>query len=319
MEKFTVSIHMITYNHEKFIVKAIESILKQKVNFNLELVISNDASSDKSDELIKPFLKRIDKITFKYFNHRKNLGVYKNFIFSLQQCTGKYIALCEGDDYWTDPLKLQKQVDFLEANPEYEVCFTNINIINAIGEEVKERLITHPKKTTYTQEDLPLRAPTLTRVFKNRDFSNLPEAPGMDSVLLLYQSQFGKIKYIDEITGAYRQHDQGAYSSGSKTKRKEHTFLTLFACLQLLKPPLLYKYYGMLFKKLVELKRLDVARFKEHRFQFLEEYKTKKSSFSKKEQKNIDFGFLLLKIPFFERSKLLSKGILILLNRMFIY
>src|SRR5690606_15817165 len=105
-----------------------------------------------------------------YYNHTENKGMYANFVFALAECKAKYIALCEGDDFWTDSLKLQKQVDFLEANPDYEVCFTNIRIVDENDVITKKALITDNRKTDYIKKDLPIWAPTLTRVFRNRDF-----------------------------------------------------------------------------------------------------------------------------------------------------
>ena len=111
---------MVTYNHEKFISEAIEGVLIQQTNFSFELIIANDASTDGSDKIINEFIANHPKGNLiKYFKHEKNVGMMQNFTFALGHCKGKYIALCEGDDYWTDPLKLQKQVDFLEANEDY--------------------------------------------------------------------------------------------------------------------------------------------------------------------------------------------------------
>ena len=113
MIDITVSVVMITYNHEKFIKEALESIFSQKTNFHYELIISNDCSTDNTDEVIKKIIdKNENGSLINYTNHHKNKGMIPNFLWSIQQAKGKYIALCEGDDYWTDPYKLQKQVDF---------------------------------------------------------------------------------------------------------------------------------------------------------------------------------------------------------------
>lgn len=111
---------MITYGHENFIEEAINGVLMQECDFEIELVISNDCSPDKTDEVIQRILKAHRKAAvIKYTKLDTNIGMVPNFIFALKQCKGEYVALCEGDDYWTDPLKLQKQVDFLEVNLEY--------------------------------------------------------------------------------------------------------------------------------------------------------------------------------------------------------
>lgn len=118
-----VSVIMITYKHEQFIAKAIEGVLMQKCDFEVELIIADDCSPDKTEEKVFQIIKNHPKSSWiKYTKHKTNKGMISNFNWALNQCKGKYIALCEGDDYWTDPLKLQKQVDFLEANEEYVMC-----------------------------------------------------------------------------------------------------------------------------------------------------------------------------------------------------
>ena len=184
-----ISVIIPTYNRSYCLERAIESVLSQSYK-NFDLWIVDDGSTDETQELLKKYCDHPQVHLLKTEN--RGVSAARNYAAKLSD--GQWLSFLDSDDEWLKD-KLQKQVDFLEANPEYEVCYTNINIINANGEETKERLINNPKKTTYTQKDLPLRAPTLTRVFKNRDFSNLPEAPGMDSVMLLYQAQFGKIKY----------------------------------------------------------------------------------------------------------------------------
>jgi glycosyltransferase involved in cell wall biosynthesis len=123
-----VSVIVLTYMHEEYILNALNSIRNQKVNFQLEIVIINDASIDSTDNLISEWLiKEKDKFKIKYFNNIKNVGMSKNFLKALSETTGKYVAILDGDDYWTDQYKLQKQVDFLENHPEYSHCWTRFN------------------------------------------------------------------------------------------------------------------------------------------------------------------------------------------------
>ena len=118
-----VSVVMITYGHENFIQQAIEGVLMQVCNFDVELIVANDCSPDQTDLVIKNIIQNHPNGNWiKYYNHEKNLGVMPNFTFALEKIKGKYVALCDGDDYWTDPLKLQKQVDFLEKNAKYNIC-----------------------------------------------------------------------------------------------------------------------------------------------------------------------------------------------------
>ena len=124
LEKPTVSVCMVTYNHEKYIAQAIEGVMTQETNFKIELVIGEDSSTDRTRKICLEYKNKFPHI-IKLRLQEKNLGMMKNFYDSLSSCTGDYIAICEGDDYWTDPYKLQKQIDFLEENPEYGLCYGN--------------------------------------------------------------------------------------------------------------------------------------------------------------------------------------------------
>ncbi len=117
-ENILLSVCMVTYNHEKWIGQAIEGVLMQKTSFSFELVIGEDCSTDKTSEIIQSFSTKNPEIIKAYFN-QENLGLAENFSQLLTRCKGNYIAICEGDDFWTDPDKLQKQVDFLEGHHEY--------------------------------------------------------------------------------------------------------------------------------------------------------------------------------------------------------
>lgn len=133
-----VSVCMITYNHEDFIVDAILGVLNQKFDYPFELILSNDNSTDKTNQKIEEILKNHPKKDIvRYFNQKSNLGMMPNFIYTLEKTRGKYVATCEGDDFWIDDLKLQKQIDFLESNPDYSIIATQVNTIdlfkNSIG------------------------------------------------------------------------------------------------------------------------------------------------------------------------------------------
>jgi glycosyltransferase involved in cell wall biosynthesis len=131
-----LSILVPTYNHSKFITQMLEGALAQITNFDFEIVIGDDASTDDNSLIISDFANRFpDKI--RAFLHAENLGPTaprelggkNNVGFLFSQCKGEYIALCEGDDYWTDSSKLQKQVDFLENNREYALCHHQLEVI----------------------------------------------------------------------------------------------------------------------------------------------------------------------------------------------
>ena len=122
-KKPLVSICCITYNQEKYIAQCLDGFIIQKVDFSFEIVISDDCSTDNTKKIIDTYVSKYPAI-FKDVSPSKNLGSTKNFYHVLEKASGKYIAYCEGDDYWIDENKLQMQVDFLETNPEYGICYT---------------------------------------------------------------------------------------------------------------------------------------------------------------------------------------------------
>lgn len=128
MDTPLVSICCLSYNHAQFIGKCLDGFLMQKTDFPVEILVHDDASTDGTEAIVREYeVKYPDKIFPLYETENKYTHGYKgkmDIAFNYSRARGKYIAYCEGDDYWTDPLKLQKQVDFLESHPDYSVCFT---------------------------------------------------------------------------------------------------------------------------------------------------------------------------------------------------
>jgi glycosyltransferase involved in cell wall biosynthesis len=317
-QKPMVSVVMITYNHEKYIAEAMNGVFMQKCDFDIEFIIANDKSTDETDRKILECLSEVSipkNIKIEYANHEQNKGVSGNFIWALQQARGKYIAYCEGDDYWTAPSKLQKQIDFLEGNPEYEMCFTNTQVVNNLGLIKKDKLINNVSKTTYLNKDMPIWAPALTRVFKNRDFNILDKSvPGMDTFMMVYQSTLGKIRYIDEITGSYRVHYGGVFSMISQAKKYEHKIKTTLACLQFVEVKFKKKHIGQILKDLVELRIVDDKLFKSTIIRISEQFEEIRKAPKTKYYLFLMYFFLiqlpyLYKLPFFNKT----------INKMIIY
>jgi len=212
----TLSVCMITYNHEKYIARAIESVLKQQTDFKYELVIGEDCSTDNTRNIVQSYHTRCpDKIRLNLPEH--NQGMIPNFIATLAECKGKYIALCEGDDYWTDSYKLQKQVDFLETHSNYVLVGSNAISVREDENFLKARLIhdfaeSFDVDTAYLMEKNPF--PTLTTCFRNNLIKEFPEiyfsGMGGDRRLYLLLSQYGKCRYISDVVGVYRVHRTGA-------------------------------------------------------------------------------------------------------------
>ncbi len=206
-----VSICCITYNHESFIRQCLDGFVMQKTNFPFEIIVHDDASLDNTANIVKDYeVKYTDSFRCVYQSENQfyKQNVLINILFPMSQ--GKYIALCEGDDYWTDPYKLQKQVDFLEANPEYSLCFHNA--IKLYHDEDKEtELFAQYTKSDYYPEDIihEWLIPTASVVFRNVFLDH--GLPGYmnniaigDFPLFLYLGEFGKYRCIDEPMSVYR-------------------------------------------------------------------------------------------------------------------
>ena len=221
-----ISVVMITYNHEMFISQAIEGVVMQRTTFPLELIIGDDSSSDRTLQICQEYKEKYpDIIKLKY--ELKNIGMQQNFYKTIQACSGKYIAFCEGDDYWTDPYKLQKQVDFLETNTNYALIHTNKAILrNGILYSDNEI----QTKSGFIFEDLmfsPLIC-TLTVLVKVDIFKDSMARVSVliedrkwlmsDFPLWLDIAQNYQIAYLDEVTGVYRFLDESASHSGKREK-----------------------------------------------------------------------------------------------------
>lgn len=216
-----VTVIIITYNHEKYISQTIEGVLMQKTNFDYEFIICNDCSPDNTDEVINNYLKTHplgNKI--QYFNHKVNKGMVDNFIFAVSKSKGKYIALCEGDDYWISENKLQKQIDFLEQNPDFSICFHTVKILK--DNQLHDDWMTKRPNDVTTCEDLInygnyIQTPSL--VFRNKK-SEYPVhfrlSPVGDYFLYILLTEDGsKIKCIDEAMAVYR-YGVGVHSTLNK-------------------------------------------------------------------------------------------------------
>ncbi|MDQ0591901.1 glycosyltransferase involved in cell wall biosynthesis [Chryseobacterium ginsenosidimutans] len=211
MNQPLLSVVMITYNHEDYIEEAINGVLLQDYDGKIELILANDNSPDNTDVIIQKVLQNhtgSQNIEIKYTKHQQNKGMMPNFLWALQQAQGDYIALCDGDDYWTDPLKIQKQVDFLEKNPEYSFTFHKVS---GIGSENAENSIFKniEEEKDYTLENLSegnfIHTPSV--VFR-KNVNKLPDwlsfCPIGDYPLHMINSTFGKIKYFPETMAVYR-------------------------------------------------------------------------------------------------------------------
>lgn len=233
---FTVMIRCYTYNHEKYIKDALEGFVMQKTNFSFIAIIVDDASTDDTAKIIKEYEFKYPDIIKPYYlkdNHRSKRKPKVQYFEDIQN-NSKYIALCEGDDYWTDPCKLQKQVDFLEANPDYSMCFHNAMIYETTTQGRNVFLFNNfTSDCDLTINDIVCKwlVPTASILFRKKylDYSNwmVPIYSG-DFTLLLNLFTRGKIKYIDTISSVYRKNLLGTSVSttiNSNFVREQHILL----------------------------------------------------------------------------------------------
>ncbi len=227
MNNILVSICMLTYNHEKYIQNAIEGVLMQETNFEYELIIANDSSSDGTNVIILEIIENNKQgYRIKYSNNEQNKGTMTNFLFALEQCSGKYIALCEGDDFWTDPYKLQKQVDFLDKNSDYSFCGHEVDIYN---EYIKNKIGKYASgKSTFGLKDTILGPPMHTSSLVFRNNFKLPASisrlPAGDDALECILASKGLAFSFPETMSVYRLSEVGTWSTLSQIE-KNHIIL----------------------------------------------------------------------------------------------
>ena len=234
-KKSSVSVVMITYGHEKFIAEAINGVLMQECEFDVELIISNDSSPDNTDEVVRKIIQNHpDANLIKYTKHNENKGMMPNFIWALQQAQGKYIALCEGDDYWIDPYKLQKQVDFLEANIDYSMCFHQVEITMANVSDYYSYPL--PSSETLYLKDIIQKhyIPTCSLVFRSKFFSKgFPEwmvnSISGDIPLEILLASKGNTKYLSEQMACYRRNDGGITQSPIQLAKMRSGYIYMFS------------------------------------------------------------------------------------------
>ena len=211
-KNYLVSVIMITYGHEKFIAEAIRGVLNQKTSFNFELIIADDNSPDCTRSIVEEIIKSHPKGScIKYIQHAANKGMMGNFIWAINQGKGKYISLCEGDDYWIESTKLQNQVELLEQDNKMSVCFHNAQVIYETGRQG------HPfaklDKRFYNGQEIIKNwlIPTASIVFRNHNIKwpNFSEECAHGDILLfLLLFEEGRVFGLDQVWSIYRKNDK---------------------------------------------------------------------------------------------------------------
>lgn len=224
-----VAIYMITYNHESYIAQAVESIMIQQTNFEYKLFIGEDCSTDQTSEICKS-LKGKYPNKIELFLNKKNLGVPLNAKQIYKACFesgAKYIAMLEGDDYWTDSYKLQKQVDFLEANLDYVLVGSYANTHKGNKVETPKNIEFQNFDFHDTARGIPI--PTLTYCFRNLlNYENLIYPVGDMGLLFEVSKNGGKMGKLPFVSGVYNYHGGGLNSGNSRFDNKKLQVETLY-------------------------------------------------------------------------------------------
>lgn len=218
MNNIEVSVIVTSYNHEKYIRDCIDSILMQK-GVDFELIIGDDFSQDNTRKILEEYQKQYPEI-INLLPSTENLGVTKNLKRCLKEATGDYIAICEGDDYWIDPYKLQKQVNFLEERQDCVICFNSV--LTLYEDKDKQNYLIHRNlaKNTFTIRELALGnfignfscCMYRTKVVKKLS-DTLYDFFTVDWMFNMACSEYGKIGFLNEVMSVYRIHSRGVWSS----------------------------------------------------------------------------------------------------------
>lgn len=289
-QRFLLSICCLTYNHSTYITDALNGFTIQQTNFPFLTLVFDDASTDGEQEVIKSYMNEhfdhseetgykqweTEDACYIFARHQENENCYfmvaylkknlyrnprKRELIKDWEDTAKYIALCEGDDYWTNPLKLQKQVDFLEAHEDYSMCFTNCFVEK--GDKRRPGIVTI--WDTYTTEDMLLHnsldlkkrgdlvvspGHTSTVLYRNPP-EPIPAWKSKcfigDEPLFIILSQYGKAKFINEATSVYRQ-NVGVSSKDFSFEKDNFNRVKMY---QIIDEGLGYKYHRLIFSKII--------------------------------------------------------------------
>lgn len=252
MSDVLVSVCCTTYNHEKFIGKTLDGFLMQETEFEYEILINEDCSTDKTAEILRDYEKRfpnrLDIIYQKENIYSKRGKPLTKVLFS--KVRGKYVALCEGDDYWTDTQKLQKQVDFLEQNSQYSMCFHKSIIVDADGRILADDpTFIHLAEKDFNGVEMLEKwsVPTASVMFRSEFIEPVREKIINskyyygDTPMFLTLLEYGKARCLPDSMSAYRIH-----AGGVSRKNTEKSMLSLYNHYQLLRKDFDGKYRGIM-------------------------------------------------------------------------
>lgn len=217
-DKIMVCIHCMTYNHEKYLADALEGFVMQKTDFPFVAVVIDDCSTDGTADVLRRYEEKYPEIIKAVYLKENYYSQHKSKQPFLEpwDSKAKYIALCEGDDYWTDPLKLQKQVDFLDSHPDYSMCFHSAKIISFVDNYIPLH-VDNVEDKDYSSNDIfpKWQIPTASVLYRRSPIDNYKPLKKEsrvlfgDIVLFLKCTHSGKVRGFSETMSVYRRHPTG--------------------------------------------------------------------------------------------------------------
>ncbi|MDB2310618.1 glycosyltransferase [Opitutales bacterium] len=238
-DQIDVSICMVTYQHEHYIAQAIESVLSQKTKYRLELCIGEDGSTDGTRDICLKYAEQYPETIRLFLGDRKdNISILgrpsgrSNGNHLRCSARGKYAVTLEGDDFWTDPNKLQMQITFLECHPEYVGCFHQVAKVDEQGEFLE--MFSSGLEADVKVDDVLLntRHHTSSLLLRNTQWLSHPddwldEVLLFDRYLVIRATLEGKVAYFEDCMSSYRIHEGGIYS-GSQAYYRAHTYIVMY-------------------------------------------------------------------------------------------
>lgn len=310
-----VTVCMINYNQEKFIQEAIESVLMQECDYDFELLIADDCSTDNSKSIIKNIIKNHPKGNLiNLIEREENLGMTPNFFETLKLCKGEYIALCDSDDFWRDKYKLQKQIEFLQNDKDFVVSFHDVTLFDENSQKINRNYIIEEVKRDYISVELECGAflMPVTMCFRNV-VSEIPKeaykVTNWDVFLISLLGEYGNAKFMKDIIPAgYRLHQNnisGTLTEVNKNYQRKVVFYFLFKYYNRIKKNnIAYNYYLRYNLSIKNLIKYNLQH--NNRIEFLKLY--------------FSYLYSCIKYGYFKRMAYITKDVLISLinNKVYI-
>lgn len=239
-----VSIICLLYNMKDYIAQSLDGMLMQKTDFPFEIIVHDDASTDGSTEILREYAEKYPDIIVPIFQsenqYSQKIAITKTYIFPLLR--GEYVCYCEGDDYWTDPQKLQKQYDFMSTHPDYSLCAAKVRQINCSDPSIPDRLIGPFETGEVTIEQILAEKDrqafcTCSLFMRKSVFLARPEDfPGRgERVIILWLALNGRVWFINEEVGVYRRARPGSWTDRSWNRGNETKIQTYFGYIRVYK------------------------------------------------------------------------------------